>query len=341
MKTMDTGLTFKKSSILTFLYFLACSILFLIYSGPAAAENETPSFVDKSGNLLIKPYAGFNFIDFTLQRSDDEGEISYVAKPRAITGISASWEMLGISAGYRWPLSDDEVGQADNEESFDLRLNYYNRYFGCDLYIQQQKGFFLEAPESHNMQRNDDGTLPYFESISLNNYSLNFYYIFSWDTFSLRAAFDGTDIQKKSASSFLLMAGAGELEIESDYSLLLDEAAPAGDRMDGLTYCRYRYISLAPGYGWTAVFCDNYFFNLELFIGMGVQRSTYRSGSGRFSQWSFFPEPDLRFSIGYSSDALIFGFSSTAEMHISPSGDEFETGLLLFDAMFYAGYRFF
>ena len=340
IKSISTLIHIKIKQIPELITVIIISLLF--YSSPVLSEeNDDSAYEDKSSNFLIKPFAGLSFMEFGFDRTDGkENEIAYTAKPRVLTGLSISWDFLGISAGYRLPVTDEDFGQIDNEESFDLRLNYYGRYIGCDLYIQHQKGFFLDQPEDQGIEYNDDGSLPYYDSIGVDNISLNLYYIFSWKTFSLRAAFDGTDIQKKTASSFLLMISGGQLGFNSTSSLLLDKDTPSEDRMHGLKSCDYRYVSLSPGYGWTLIFSEKYYFNFIVFLGLGIQDSIYSSDSGKFQEWSCFPDPDIRFAIGYASDRFLYGFSITTEIHMSPE-EEIETDYFLINALFYAGYRFF
>ena len=311
-------------------------LLILLPLSSHPAEIDPAYLDDKSSCFIVKPYAGFTFTSFSFEYdSDDDKEISYTSRPSFTGGLSLAWKFLGISAGIRKPLADDEYSYAENEESFDLRVNYYGRYFGCDLNIQHQKGFFLEDDDD------DTDPLTYYDNVVLNNASLSLYYIFSWDTFSMRASYDGTDIQKKTSSSFLLRAAGGIFEVKSSSSLLLDDSEPALYRTHGLDYCSQKYISLSPGYGWTIVFGGNYYFNTVLFLGMGVQRSLYRSDSGEYSKWTIIPDTDLKMAVGYSSERFFYGFSVIAAMHISHLDSDIDTSCILVNSVFHAGYRFF
>lgn len=301
------------------------------------ADIDSAYLDDKSSCFIVKPYAGFSFTSFSFEYDDDDDKsVSYTSRPSFTGGLSLAWKFLGISAGFRKPMTDDEYCYGKDEESFDLRINYYGRYFGCDLYMQHQKGFFLDDGD-------DDSTdpLPYYSDIVLNNASASIYYIFSWDTYSMRAAFDGSDIQKKTSSSFLLRATGGLMEIKSSDSLLLDDSEPAVYRVHGLDYCSHKYISLSPGYGLTLVFGGKWYFNVVLFLGMGVQETSFHSDTGVYHKRIIIPDTDFRMAFGYSSELLFYGFSVVASMHISNLDSDIDNSCILASTVFHAGYRFF
>jgi hypothetical protein len=183
----------------------ACLLAFII-SGTALATDDNPCYIDMGRSLIVRPYFSMRQIVLNVDQDRTGQVITYRTKPGLVTGASLAWGKLGFSAGYDIPFRDDDFKSDKNAGgTLDLRLDFYGRVFCFDFYYQHRKGFYLDDPEELGFS----GTLKALsEDMKLSNISASLYYIFSHDKFSAKAASDGSDIQKKSAGSFLLMSTA-------------------------------------------------------------------------------------------------------------------------------------
>lgn len=91
------------------------------------------------------------------------------------------------------PLRKKEYGKT---QSFDFQVHHYGRYFVLDLFYQNYKGFYQENPE-----------IKLYPNMLVRQIGAEGTYIFNGDKFSAKAAFEQSEKQLKTASSFVLSGG--------------------------------------------------------------------------------------------------------------------------------------
>jgi hypothetical protein len=314
------------------------SIPIILYS-QEQKKSENEYYKDLSDSLLVKPYLAYTAADYSIYYNNANSRsemIKYNTLEKEVNGITLSWKDFGISAGVgrvTAPEYKDEAGK--NKLSYDFRINYLGRKIGYDLYFLKQDGLFLK-----NREKNPDGTLPYYSSMDFTIASANLYYIFSCETFSLRAAYDSIDRQLKSAGSFLIMMSSGVIRVSDDSSMLREESNSVEEKMKGLKECRTEYVSISPGYSRTFVFFDNFFFNFLLFCGIGADRTVYAVDSGEIAEKELFLRANSKFALGYSGDKFFCGASLNLDVQKISMERGISTSAGFYDSKFYAGYRF-
>lgn len=304
-------------------------------------SDENNDFIqDFSETLIVKPYRAFAAADYTINYrtiSGNYSSIKYNTQEKEVNGVSFAWKDFGFSAGVgRVTAPEYKDDKSDDMISYDFRFNYIDRGVGCDVYYLKQDGLFLR-----NKGRNSDGTLPYYDSMDFIILSANLYYILSQDTFSLRAAYDSTDKQKKTADSFLLMINGGVVRVSDDSSLLREERLSVAEDMKGLKKCETGYFSIAPGYSKTYVFFTDFFFNYIFFGGVGTDRTAYSFENEKTIKYELYPRINIKLALGFSGEKFFCGASLNLDFQkISISGD-LGTSAGFYDSKFYAGCRFF
>ncbi len=310
-------------------------------------KNENGNYDDLSNYLIVKPFIAFNATDYIIFHNDANGKpetLTYHTLEKEIDGLSLTFGAFGFSVGIgRITAEEYESYEDKNELSYDFRLNYLGRRICFDLYYQKQNGLFLDSVDG----KNSDGTLFFFNTMDFMILSANLYYIFSWESFSLMAAYESVDVQKKSAGSFLLMMNSGVITLKDDSPILRDDINSVEDKMKGLSEIKSEYISLAPGYSRTIIFFDNFFFNFLIFCGVGADQTVYFTDSGNLTKYKIYPRVNLKFALGYSDERFFCGANvnideqtSSMNNHSSSMNKDLDTSLLLYDSKFYAGYRF-
>ena len=132
----------------------------------------------------------------SIQLARDEKEYMPNNPLKVGAGIAIKNTVINLSYNFGLaPLADKRQGDT---KAVDIQLHQYGRYFVLDLFYQKYKGFYSD--------NNDDVQL--FPDMSVRNIGAEFAYVFKGDKFSTKAAFQQSEIQLKSAGSFILGGGA-------------------------------------------------------------------------------------------------------------------------------------
>ena len=202
-------------------------------------------------------------------------------------GISYKFATLNLSTGILEP--DASRGHTRN---FDFQFHRYGRKLTMDVLVQLYKGFYVPnnkyAPLGNEYYVRPD--------LRVNAAGASVQYVFNNQRFSYRAAFQQTEIQKKSAGTFLLGAElyAGSLSGDSTIvptALLEDFANP----LNKLTF-----VELGPNGGYAHTFVYRKFFvtgSLTFGLNAGINR--YINSQGASTNFGVSPNTVFRVSTGY------------------------------------------
>lgn len=206
----------------------------------------------------------------------------------------------GLGASYRFATLNLTVGILRPQENrgktrdIDLQLHNYGRKFTADLLIQTYKGFYL-ADRSFSLPGNDYYVRP---DLAVNAFGGTFQYVFNHRKFSYRAVFQQTEIQKKSAGSFL---GGIEFYIgrfKGDSSLI-----PSSAVIDGPPEVidKMRFFEAGPngGYAYTWV-NKNLFLMASASVSLNVSVNRFFIDDGSRSNVGVSPNTFFRVATGYN-----------------------------------------
>ena len=231
---------------------------------------------------------------------------------------------------------EDEYGESEN---LNFLLHYYGKNFGIDTYFQRYKGFYIENSEDRYTTWTPGDPLVQFPDMEIHIAGLNLYYIFSGDKFSLRAAYDQSEIQVKSAGSFMLMLSFNYFSLKNETSIIPSSVDNNFGSISGLEKGIFLTTSLSPGYAYT--FSNgSFFFTPALFVGAGGQYQIIKTSFGDKVQfWRYTLKLNSKVSLGYNGESFITGVTCNFDMTQIVIKD----GILesvLFDAYAYVGIRF-
>ena len=191
---------------------------------------------------------------------------------------------LSLSFGYGFGfLRDKEKGKT---KAFDFQFHSYGRMFLYDIYIQKYRGFY-----------NDDDGIVLYPDLKIEQYGLNWQYVFNKKKFSYMAAFDQNERQRKSAGSFLLGGGVYQSKIESDSAFVVDNEK---------VFRKFQF-GLNGGYAHTWVLGRRWFVSGSVSVGVNFGTETF----GRIFKEPFKISPTVlsRVAAGYNRESWALGFS--------------------------------
>jgi len=163
-------------------------------------------------------------------------------------GLEGSYKNIRLALSFELP--NDKSDKYGETNSFSLQLNLMARKYWINFYFQNYKGFYLSNPK--NFDNTWTSKNPYPQRKDIRIYELGFftYYSFS-DKFSLKAAFQLLERQKKSAGSFMILLSEKFNNLENDNSLVPAIEQSGYDEIRSLSKATFNTINLQPGYGYS------------------------------------------------------------------------------------------
>lgn len=194
-------------------------------------------------------------------------------------------DFIGVGITYKWidgnlyfslPGTTYFNQERSNLKQFSLAISSTGKQFAFRGYLRDTKGVIAEVPE------------PGYESTpSLHEFKIGtqLTYIFNSKQYSYRAALFQSELQKKTAASFMIRAepfyrelGAKEGIVSPGY-----DTEERFEDQKGLTYLHAPGLMILPGYGATISWKDGHcFLSTMFFAGPGLAFNTYTSDGGKF-----------------------------------------------------------
>jgi len=318
----------KKFLIITF--FLLSSFI----SGIAEINDQSIDHFENK--VTVRTSIKNSFLQFRIIDPEQEGkDIKYL--PNVKTALSAliDYESFAISVSKDFNFRDDE--KKGNTEYYDFQLYYFTRNFGCELYYQKYKGYYLDDPEIFDYNPGDSKTTR--SDISTFHQGLNLYYIFT-DAYSMNAAMNQGEKQNELKGSFMIMGSFNRVKLDSSYSLIPDNQHIYYDEDSNYTGGNYFTFSISPGAGIIIPY-EDLFVSFAVFIGYGKAYSENQNIDGQQTGVDNVLKVNMKFSAGYNADNLFYGIVCNYDAtNLVANENQFENSFEAGFVEFFLGTRF-
>jgi hypothetical protein len=218
-------------------------------------------------------------------------------------GFSYKWIGLGINFSPGFINGDDEI--YGKTKSFDTQLNIYTNSFGIDGYFQYYKGFYVKNPDRFMDWENKQFPVrPDLESFA---FGISGYY-FSNKRFSYKAAFTRTQIQKKSAGSFVTGVYLSINTANAPNGLIPETMPDTLVSFYNINGYKTGTIGFSAGYTYTLVLFKRVFINGSLVPGLGIRTSEFWDNNITTKQDATITgSVTMRIALGYEGKRLYAG----------------------------------
>jgi hypothetical protein len=202
-------------------------------------------------------------------RINDNIEAVYYS-PNVKGGIGAGIKFKGFSFAYTFKLPQDE--RYGNTKFTDLAFGFQGRKFGFSVFYLNYKSLYIKNPEEINYYYYKN--YPVRPDIKFT--SLGFYTNFAFmRSFSVKAAFEQTERQKKTAGSFLFTINDRFTSLLNDSSFIPYSLQNGFDKTNKIKSMYVNTFKLAPGAGYTFVLSKYFSITTMLLTGFGLQMKFY------------------------------------------------------------------
>ncbi len=229
-------------------------------------------------------------------------------------GIAVFRRSLGLWLAVNLPSSAEEERLKGARQHYDFQFNGYGMQYGVDAYLQYFRGFYLQNTREFRITEPD---LPYIQRPDLNSltFGLNIYRVFNWKRYSIRSAFIQSEIQRKSAGSFILGGGYSRHSFAADSAIL-----PAGIRSplaeESFEEGRFHALTISPGYMYTFVYKENWYCNTSATFGLGGVYRVYKlEDQSQFASIKGMWRAQFKMAFGYNSDYYFAGVSGIVDAY--------------------------
>jgi hypothetical protein len=253
-------------------------------------------------NFLFRPKYVYPAFTFNVTSRQKTGEnFNWKAPIPGVVGAALRIKGFYISYAMRIPASSSFTHKYGPTNYQDINISFQGRIVQWGVFYRDFKGFYLnDYQKFYSGWREDSLGFPKAERLHVIESGINLGFSFN-KNFSLNAAFNQSERQKKGAGSFLLNVSERYQRIETDTNIV-----PAGqsvnypnlDRLiagDFLT----TIISFGGGYQFVA---GKFHFTPAVLVGSGIQFQDYDQ-VGQHKFWINVPTySSLRAQVGYNGD---------------------------------------
>ena len=224
---------------------------------------EDSFITDYKKQLNVKLEAGNDLTFFNLTEDD----VEYRIRPNLSTRYSLvfSYKFLSIKIGFRPPISEEDKTQRGDTDTFRLSLLLLLENWSHDIAYGYDKGFYLD--NTSDFISPDPGFKIQFPNLTGHLISGVSVYRFN-KNYSIRAVASQTEVQRKSAGSFMPGIAYNFYKINGT-----DELIYNGENIELRdSYSEYQGFNIAAnaGYFHTFVFGNYWYLNLYGSLSYGV-----------------------------------------------------------------------
>ncbi len=324
---------------IVFIVFITASLDGFSQSTDSLKNNSGNSeiyFTDLTDRLALRFYSLTKFNNLNISGQDKV----YALQPNGQTnlGIGINYKFIGIGLSLALPVSQNRIDRKGKTTGYDFQVSVFGRWFGFDGYIQNYKGYYLANPGDFVDWQKE--YYPQIPDMTISSIGLMGFYLFNKNKFSYKAAYNKTQVQKKSAGSFTLGVFAhadagrtdnGFIPAEIRDSMLVNFDLSEFDLISG---------GVSAGYMYTFVIKKNFSINLALIPGFGLQQVRIKAldGTGKIEAQ---PAAQLlaRASMSYEFKWFYAGFTASDILR-NFSYDKYNIDLGTQKLRFYLGKRF-
>ncbi len=299
---------------------------------------DTVYIKDFSHKLSVRIFGITKFTRFDIKDNEIDSMVSYSPNRNFNLGFGLNYKWFGLWVAFNFPFinNDDEI--YGKTKRFDAQTNIFTRNLAIDFYLSSYKGFYIENPETYLDGWEHGMPYPQRPDISTTKIGGSCIYAFKYRKYSTKAAFIQTDLQRKSAGSFLLGGFFSYFGLAGDSSFIPYELKEIYN--PDLLFNQLSVFGggVAFGYTHTFVLWKKFYISFTLVPGISIQgfeidyEADQEKKTGSFLAGRF----QARIALVYNSEKSYAGFTAINDSYSGNTGREqhsslnYEVGVIRF-----------
>jgi len=299
---------------------------------------DTTYIKDLSHKLSIRILSVNKFTSFDVKDNDIDSLVSYSPNRNLNLGFGVNYKWFGLWLAFKFPFINNDDEKYGKTKRFDAITSIFLRKLAIDVYLSTYKGFYIENPEAYLPGWEEGMAYPQRPDITTTKIGGSCTYTFKYRKYSTKAAYIQTEIQKKSAGSFLLGGFFSYFGIRGSSPFVPYELKDIYDPALLFNYLSVYGAGVTFGYSHTFVLWKKFYISFSLVPGIAIQgyEIDYEDGqekkTGSFVAGRFL----ARAALGYNSEKSYAGFTASSDSYSGNTGDEqrnslnYEVGVIRF-----------
>ncbi|GAB4319869.1 MAG: hypothetical protein Kow00127_12130 [Bacteroidales bacterium] len=271
-----------------------------------------PDYItDMSSYLNLRLYGINKFNKFQLSDAINGGHVDYAPNENFNVGFAVNYKWLGLGIAVNVPFINHDNDLYGETRRLDAQTSIFARKFVIDFYFQLYRGFYIENAADLFPSWKSGDPYPQRPDIGVASLGASYYYIFNSRRFSARAAFAQTELQKRSAGSWLAGGYVITLGAAGD-SVLIPEKVQQLFSGEMLFYrLSQMTVGLTGGYSHTFSVKQKWNINLTIVPGVAWQlvRADYPSPESSLRKSQLAMRLQSRFNLGFNGQRSFGGFT--------------------------------
>lgn len=215
----------------------------------ALALEEESRFEKIEKFWKLQPFVDFPSYSYYLGAPDVHG-YAYVPNFSPRLGMTLGLKQVEVTYASAMELPEDEIQRRGHTDQNSFIVQTRWRSMAVDFYIQNYRGLYAGNPLTElDIQRPRRYTQ--FPDAAVYNFGINFYYLFSEDKYSFKAAFNQKEVQTKSGGSFFLMPFYNHLDLQTGNRLIVGSDPNTLQSLPKMKSINLKTLGMVYGFGYT------------------------------------------------------------------------------------------
>ncbi len=290
---------------------------------------DTAYIRDVSNKLSIRLYGINKFNRFDIHDKQAGYTVKYSPNSSVNLGFGINYRWFGLAVAFDFPFINNDDKKYGHTNRLDVQTNIFTKSLAVDLNLQYYQGFYIENPDTYDKNWIAGDPFPQRPDAITTTLGASCLYIFNHRKYSSRAAFIQTEVQKKSAGSFLLGGFLSLFALAGDSSFIPYQLQPEFN--PDLLFNQLEVSDLGVAFGYTHTFVMWKKLSLSLALSPGISFQNYNVNyltareqiKGSYVSLRFLG----RFSVVYNTQRSYFGLTATDDSYNGNTGKNQENSL--------------
>lgn len=333
--------------------YLGIVFLILLFSTLSICKAQDPDQEDKPDSEYVESlsykfsfhpsYTNQSTIFQLNNRGDSDNSLLYRPNVLGAVTLAARYKFIALSYSIPIPYSNQSTHVYGQTDYKNIGISINVRTYSFNLYFLRYKGFYVDQDKQYFPTFNASKPLPQRPDMQIYTVGFLHYFVFS-KNLSLKAAFDQSEIQKKSKGAFVLMLADRFTKMTADSSIV-----PFDDRFEfpkvyGLTKGLFNSFIIAPGAAGTLV-KGKFTYTPMVLCGIGLQYQYYNLVGNIWTRsrninMKFPLYLNFRSALGYNSRNFFTRLVLDVDLNRIPFRKSSVSQLTYISARVCAGFRF-
>lgn len=308
---------------------------------PKITDFDTTYIASNKRRLTLTIPISKKFFGFNL--TDPARDKTLKFSPNTYYNVGFNFSNIILTFGFAPGLRFGSKPGHGNTSSRDYQLTLIGRRVITDLNFQNYKGFYVYNAGEFVLKSQSEQEVDVRPDIRVLSFGVNTMFIYNYKKYSLRGSFSFTDVQRKSAGSFMtglyhshtIFSSTDTTIVKTPFRSYFSNALQDVNSISVIT------LGLSFGYGYTFVY-RKMILSSVVNLGAGGQKTNYTSldDKGHSLALNGSVHMNAKASVRYDNMRFFSGLMATYDDNRIYNKRFFNAGNYISRLIFFTGYRF-